>query len=198
MYFLKVYIFHGQLGLDVCPMYQVLPHISDQCTFRLQQTISCHFHTLSPSLLASAHTSPPSRLDNRLTIYCFSNWNWMRIYISSSECFCGSISNEEPYKFPILLLLLLHLPLQPPHSYRPTPDHPHPYASDVQWPQSVSPHHIRHTPNNQKTVQIHTAPSVLEQHFTHPSNHHKLCSLRLVCKFSAFIAHVSVPWVNML
>ena len=46
-----------------------------------------------------------SRLDNRVTIYCFSNRNWKRIYFSSSERFCGSISNEGPYKFPILLLL---------------------------------------------------------------------------------------------
>ena len=48
-----------------------------------------------------------SGLDNRVTIYCFSNRNWKRIYFSSSERFCGSISNEGPYKFSILLLLPL-------------------------------------------------------------------------------------------
>ena len=48
-----------------------------------------------------------SRLDNRVTIYCFSNRNWKRIYFSSSERFCRSISNKGPYEFPILLLLLL-------------------------------------------------------------------------------------------
>ena len=45
--------------------------------------------------------------DNLVTIYCFSNRNWKRISFSSSERFCGSISNEGPYKFSILLLLLL-------------------------------------------------------------------------------------------
>ena len=45
--------------------------------------------------------------DNHVTIYCFSNRNWKCIYFSSSELFCGSISNEGPYKFSILLLLLL-------------------------------------------------------------------------------------------
>ena len=45
--------------------------------------------------------------DNRATIYCFSNRNWKRICFSSSERFCGSISNAGPYKFPILLLLLM-------------------------------------------------------------------------------------------
>ena len=46
-----------------------------------------------------------SESDNRVTIYCFSNENWKRICFSSSERFCGSISNERPYKFSILLLL---------------------------------------------------------------------------------------------
>ena len=41
--------------------------------------------------------------DNRVTIYCFSNRNWKRICFSSSERFCGSKSNEGPYKFSILL-----------------------------------------------------------------------------------------------
>ena len=44
--------------------------------------------------------------DNRVTIYCFSNINWKLIYFSSSGRFCGSISDEGPHKFPILLLLL--------------------------------------------------------------------------------------------
>ena len=47
-----------------------------------------------------------SRSDIRVTIYCFSNRNWKRICFSSSERFCGSISNEGPCKFSILLLLL--------------------------------------------------------------------------------------------
>ena len=48
-------------------------------------------------------------ISNTTRSYCFTNRNWKRICFSSSERFCGSISNEGPYKFSILLLLLLHL-----------------------------------------------------------------------------------------
>ena len=51
------------------------------------------------------------KLDNRLTIYYSSRVNWKHFLSSSPEPFCGSIFNEEPYKYSILLLLLL-LPIQ--------------------------------------------------------------------------------------
>ena len=41
--------------------------------------------------------------------HAFQKKNWKHIYFSSSERFCGYISNEGPYKFSILLLLLLHM-----------------------------------------------------------------------------------------
>ena len=66
---------------------------------------------IGPSLSQAPKFGTLSRSgsDNRVTIYCFSNRNWKRIRFSSSERFCGSISNEEPYKFSILLILLLLL-----------------------------------------------------------------------------------------
>ena len=39
-------------------------------------------------------------------------------------------------------------------------------------PQSTTPHHLSHTLDPQKTVQIHTALSILQRHPTHPSHHH--------------------------
>ena len=50
-----------------------------------------------------------ARLDNRVTIYYSSRVNWKHSCSSSPEPFCGSISNEGPYKYTILLLLLLLL-----------------------------------------------------------------------------------------
>ena len=47
------------------------------------------------------------KLDNRVTIYYSSRVNWKHFCSSSPEPFCGSISNEGPYKYSILLLLLL-------------------------------------------------------------------------------------------
>ena len=48
-------------------------------------------------------------LDNRVTIYHSSRVNWKHFCSSSPEPFCGSISNEGPYKCSILLPLLLLL-----------------------------------------------------------------------------------------
>ena len=45
-------------------------------------------------------------------------------------------------------------------------------------PQSTTPHHLSHTLNPQKTVQIHTALSILQRHPTHLSHHHPLRSLQ--------------------
>ena len=47
------------------------------------------------------------KLDNRVTIYYSSRVNWKHFCSSSPEPFCGSISNEGPYKYSLLLLLLL-------------------------------------------------------------------------------------------
>ena len=47
------------------------------------------------------------KLDNRVTIYYSSRVNWKHFCSSSPEPFCGSISNKGPYKYSILLLLLL-------------------------------------------------------------------------------------------
>ena len=49
------------------------------------------------------------KLDNRVTIYSSSRVNWKHSCSSSPEPFCGSISNEGPYKYSLLLLLLLLL-----------------------------------------------------------------------------------------
>ena len=49
------------------------------------------------------------KLDNRVTIFYSSRVNWKHFCSSSPEPFCGSISNEGPYKYSILLLLLLLL-----------------------------------------------------------------------------------------
>ena len=46
------------------------------------------------------------KLDNRVTINYSSRVNWKHFCSSSPEPFCGSISNEGPYKYSILLLLL--------------------------------------------------------------------------------------------
>ena len=45
------------------------------------------------------------KLDNRVTIYYSSRVNWKHSCSSSPEPFCGSISNEGPYKYSLLLLL---------------------------------------------------------------------------------------------
>ena len=47
------------------------------------------------------------KLDNRVTIYSSSRVNWKHSCSSSPEHFCGSTSNEGPYKYSLLLLLLL-------------------------------------------------------------------------------------------
>ena len=44
------------------------------------------------------------KLDNSVTIYYSSRVNWKHFCSSSPEPFCGSISNEGPYKYSILLL----------------------------------------------------------------------------------------------
>ena len=49
------------------------------------------------------------KLDNRVTIYHSSRVNWKHFCSSSPEPFYGSISNEGPYKYSILLLLLLFM-----------------------------------------------------------------------------------------
>ena len=51
--------------------------------------------------------SLPTKLDNRVTIYSSSRVNWKHSCSSSPEPFCGSISNEGPYKYSLLLLILL-------------------------------------------------------------------------------------------
>ena len=48
-------------------------------------------------------------------------------------------------------------------------------------PQSAMPHHIRHTLNTQKTVQIHTVFPILQRHLTHSSHHHPFRSLQTMC-----------------
>ena len=63
------------------------------------------------------HKSPPAslfrpKLDNCVIIYYSSRVNWKHFCSSSPEPFCGSISNEGPYKYSLLLLLLLrYLPV---------------------------------------------------------------------------------------
>ena len=49
------------------------------------------------------------KLDNRVTIYYSSRVNWKHFCSSSPEPFCGSISNEGPHKYSILLLLQLFI-----------------------------------------------------------------------------------------
>ena len=45
---------------------------------------------------------------------------------------------------------------------------------------------------------FHTALSILQRHSAHPSHHHLLSVLTRLGRFSAFIAQVSVPYVNTL
>ena len=54
---------------------------------------------IGPSLSQAPKFGTLSRSgsDNRVTIYCFSNGNWKRICFSSSERFCGSISNKTEF-----------------------------------------------------------------------------------------------------
>ena len=59
-------------------------------------------------------------------------------------------------RYPIISTLTLHMPKPP---------------------QSTTPHHLSHTLNPQKTVQIHTALSILQRHPTHPSHHHPFLAL---------------------
>ena len=54
----------------------------------------------------------------------------------------------------------------------------HSHARDAQTTSICRPHHIRHTLYTQKTVQIHTAFSILQRHSAHPSHHHPLCPLQ--------------------
>ena len=63
-------------------------------------------------------------------------------------------------------------PLPPPHFYRLTPNHLHSYVPHVQTTSiyHASPSQPRCEP--QKTVQIHTALPILQQHPAHPSHHH--------------------------
>ena len=67
---------------------------------------------LSLSLGPMCETLFRPKLDNRVTIYYSSRVNWKHFCSSSPEPFCGSISNEGPYKYSILLLLLLLLQYQ--------------------------------------------------------------------------------------
>ena len=59
-HFLNVFLFHAKLGLDVCPIYEVPPHNSEQLPIQVAtQATSCHLsHTLP--LILPAHTSHPS------------------------------------------------------------------------------------------------------------------------------------------
>ena len=52
-------MFSAKLGIDICPMYEVPPHICEHCPFRLKhEQFHVIFHTLSPSLpVLPAHTS---------------------------------------------------------------------------------------------------------------------------------------------
>ena len=64
---------------------------------------------LSLSLGPMCGTLFRPKLDNRVTIYYSSRVNWKHFCSSSPEPFCGSISNEGPYKYSILLLLVVIL-----------------------------------------------------------------------------------------
>ena len=61
------------------------------------------------SLGSTCGTFSRPKLDNRVTIYYSSRVNWKHFCSSSPEPFCGSIFDEGPYKYSILLLLLLPL-----------------------------------------------------------------------------------------
>ena len=66
-------------------------------------------------------------------------------------------------RHPIIFTLTLHMPKPP---------------------QSTTPHHLSHTLNPQKTVQIHTALSILQRHPTHPSHRsvHSSVSISQFCE----------------
>ena len=63
--FLNVHMLNAKLWLDVCPMYEVFPHIPEYCQLKLQpKQFHAIFHTLSPSLPAPALLSKPSFRSN--------------------------------------------------------------------------------------------------------------------------------------
>ena len=72
--------------------------------FRLQRSVYRAFAVSEPHVQFGTRFRP--KLDNWVTIYCSSRVNWKLFCSSSPELLCGSISNEGPYKYSILLLLL--------------------------------------------------------------------------------------------
>ena len=98
-----------------CAILLAQPAVGRQCLRSASRIVTWLFRgfgfkhsAIGPSLSRAPKfgTLFRSGSDNRVTIYCFSNRNWKRICFSSSERFCGSISNEGPYRFSTLLLLL--------------------------------------------------------------------------------------------
>ena len=66
-------------------------------------------------------------------------------------------------------------------------------------PQSTTPHHLSHTLNPQKTVQIYTVLPILQRHPTHPSHHHPLRSLQTlqICYLHRPGFSPNVPYVTL-
>ena len=76
-------------------------------------------------------------------------------------------------------------PLPSPLFYRPIPNHPHSYAP-CRCPNHLSLPCLATsatlcTVHTQKTVQIHTALTILQRHPAHPSHHHPFCCV--MCMF---------------
>ena len=75
------------------------------CALDGRHSVGIQGHLLSLGPMCGTLFRP--KLDNRVTIYSSSRVNWKHSCSSSPEPFCGSTSNEGPYKYSLLLLLLL-------------------------------------------------------------------------------------------
>ena len=79
-----------------------------------------------------------------------------------------ALSCHHPHSLKVFLFLSLHLA---PATFLQADNQ----SSTLQMPkppQSATSHHTPHTLYTQKTVQIHTAFPILQQHPAHPSHHH--------------------------
>ena len=92
-----------------------------------------------------------------------------------SECRPSSSISSFTHSLQVFLPLLAHLtPATTTFLQADTQSSPLLRSTMPKPPQSTTPHHLSHALNPQKTVQIHSAFSILQRHPTHPSHHHPL------------------------
>ena len=122
-------------------------------------------------------------------------------FTPSIQCKPSTFISSSTHSFQVFLFLPLHLTpaTSIPSFYRPTPNHPHSYAPDVQTTSicHVSPHppHSVYTPewlykSTLRCLAFSDTPHI------HLTIIHSILSR--LCRFIFFIAQVSVPYVNTL